>query len=570
MYRGKIPHRWSRERFEQIPQTMPPYTKDVIEQPIEPMPLLQQEQQIWPAPEEQPPEPVLAFQQEQQIWPALEEQTLEPVTIAQEAPQIWPTLEEQTLQPETMPQQIMQMWPVTETEQTPEPESTAQQATQMWPVTETEQTPEPESTAQQATQMWPLTETEQTPEPKSTAQQATQMWPVTETEQTPEPESTAQQATQMWPVTETEQTPEPESTAQQATQMWPIPEEEQLSKTLPATTEPPKLELTELELLKLNQLKDQLLILSEEEPQNTQTHHNFELAVSLNSDDTINPPANYDSPASVIPEAKSEHLPKPARLSQPAAAKTNSTKLICGKNAVMEALRSGQAVNRVLIAEGQRGAFTAEILKKCHEKGILYQFLPKARLSKIAGPDHRGVALELSNFSYAEVDDILALAQERGEQPLLLLLDGVEDPHNLGAVMRTALCAGAHGIIIPKRRSVSFTATVAKTSAGASAHLPLARVSNLNQTAQTLKQAGLWLAAADMDGHTAWESDLSGPLALVLGGEGGGISPLLKQHCDICVSLPMEGPLSSLNVSATAAALLYEIKRQRKELGGWK
>ncbi|MCL1906262.1 MAG: 23S rRNA (guanosine(2251)-2'-O)-methyltransferase RlmB [Clostridiales bacterium] len=242
--------------------------------------------------------------------------------------------------------------------------------------------------------------------------------------------------------------------------------------------------------------------------------------------------------------------------------------LISGKNAVLEALRSGQTINRVLLAEGQNGAFLNDVIKKCRENGVQYQFLPKARLAKIAGPDHRGVACELSPFSYAEPEDMLEAARLKGEPPLLLLLDGVEDPHNLGAVMRTALCAGAHGIIIPKRRSAAFTATVARTSAGASAHMPLARVSNLTQTARALKQAGLWLAAADMDGQTSWQADLSGPLALVLGGEGEGISPLLKRHCDLCVSLPVSGPVASLNVSAAAAALLYEVKRQRSTDNG--
>ncbi|MCL1975211.1 MAG: 23S rRNA (guanosine(2251)-2'-O)-methyltransferase RlmB, partial [Firmicutes bacterium] len=238
-------------------------------------------------------------------------------------------------------------------------------------------------------------------------------------------------------------------------------------------------------------------------------------------------------------------------------------KLISGKNAVLEALRSGQTINRVLLAEEQSGTVVNEVIRRCRENGVPYQFLPKARLTKIAGPDHRGVVCELSSLSYAELEDVLQAAQESGEQPLILLLDGIEDPYNLGAIIRTALCAGAHGIVIPKRRAVSFTNAVAKSSAGASAYLPLVRVSNLSQTARILQQAGLWLAAADMSGNSAWQSDLRGPLALVLGGEGTGVSPLLKRQCDLCVSLPMSGPLGSLNVSAAAAALLYEIRRQR-------
>lgn len=266
------------------------------------------------------------------------------------------------------------------------------------------------------------------------------------------------------------------------------------------------------------------------------------------------------------PEVETQSEPQSARPYQAKAMplQPQETGIICGKNAVLAALRADQSINRVLLAEGLTGAFATEVIKRCRALGVPYQFVPKTRLAAIAGPDHRGVACELSAFNYAEVEDMLEIAARRGEQPLLLLLDSVEDPHNLGAVIRTAFCVGAHGVIIPKRRSATLNATVAKTSAGASAYLPVARVANLSQTARALKEAGLWLAAADMDGQTAWRANLNGPLALVLGGEDKGVSPLLKQGCDFCVSLPMAGNLGSLNVSAAAAALLYEIRRQRE------
>lgn len=237
--------------------------------------------------------------------------------------------------------------------------------------------------------------------------------------------------------------------------------------------------------------------------------------------------------------------------------------LICGRNAVLEALSSELSVNRVLIAEGLAGGFGVNVIKLCREQGVPYQIVPKTRLTQLAGPDNRGVACELAAFHYQELEVMLAAAAAQNEPPLLLLLDGLEDPHNLGAVIRTALCAGAHGVVIPKRRSAALNATVLKTSAGAASHLPVARVSNLAQTAEQLQKAGLWLAAADMGGQTAWQTDLRGPLALVLGSEGKGVSPILQKMCDLTVGLPLKGPVASLNVSAAAAALLYEICRQR-------
>ncbi len=237
---------------------------------------------------------------------------------------------------------------------------------------------------------------------------------------------------------------------------------------------------------------------------------------------------------------------------------------ICGRNAVFEALKADSPANKLLLAEGIEYRFANEILDICQNRGIPYQFIPKQKLNQVAGPDNRGIALELAPYHYSEIEDMLAAARAKNEQPLLIMLDNVEDPHNLGAIIRTAVCVGAHGLIIPKRRSASLTPTVVKTSAGASAYLPVARVANLNQTAADLKKEGLWLAAADMGGKKAWQTDLNMPLVLIMGGEGKGISPLLKKNSDFLISLPLAGAIQSLNVSAAAAALLYEVLRQRE------
>jgi len=191
--------------------------------------------------------------------------------------------------------------------------------------------------------------------------------------------------------------------------------------------------------------------------------------------------------------------------------------------------------------------------------------LTKAQMTRLAGPDHRGVAAELAAAEYVEVSDLLDIAAQKNEPPFIVVLDGVEDPHNLGAVIRTALCAGAHGVVIGKRRSASLNHTVLNTSAGAAAYLPVARVANLVQAVCELQEAGCWVAAADMDGGNLWEEDLTGPIVLVMGSEGEGVSPLLKKNCDKVVSIPMRGKIGSLNVSNAAAVLMYEIVRQRRK-----
>ena len=261
--------------------------------------------------------------------------------------------------------------------------------------------------------------------------------------------------------------------------------------------------------------------------------------------------------------AKDDYQPKRTRPAADAENTPRPENWVCGKNAVLEALRSGQSLNRVVVADNLTGSFASQVIQECRERGIPYQFVPRAKLTLLAGADNRGVACEVAAFGYQDVESMLANAEAKGQPPLLLLLDGVEDPHNLGAVIRTALCAGAHGIIIPKRRAAALNATVLKISAGAALHLPVARVSNLAQTAEFLKEQGLWVAAADLQGPDVWQANLSGPVAIILGGEGKGVSANLKKHCDFTVSLPLKGAVSSLNVSAAAAAILYEVCRQR-------
>ena len=254
---------------------------------------------------------------------------------------------------------------------------------------------------------------------------------------------------------------------------------------------------------------------------------------------------------------------RPAGTKQAPESAADSSEIICGRNAVIEALKSGRAVNKVWLADNNDPVFSAAVFRLCQQGGVPCHKLPRIKLDKLAGPDHRGVAAELAALEYVELADILAAAAEKGEPPFVILLDQVEDPHNLGAIIRTALCAGAHGVVVPRRRAAALNQTVLKTSAGAANYLPVARVANLNQALDQLKQAGCWAVAADMDGSEMWDCDLTGPVALVLGGEGAGLSPLLKKNCDLVAAIPMRGSLGSLNVSNAGAVLMYEILRQR-------
>ncbi len=237
--------------------------------------------------------------------------------------------------------------------------------------------------------------------------------------------------------------------------------------------------------------------------------------------------------------------------------------LILGRNAVLEALKSGRNIDKITLqkTDGPVARPIREILTRAKERKIPVYYSDKAHMDKT--PNHQGVIAVASDFEYCQISDMLKRAEERGEKPLLVILDGIEDPHNLGAIMRTAECAGAHGIIIPKRHSVSVNETVLKTSAGAAEYMLCARVTNIANTIDELKEAGLWIYACDMGDGFIYDQDLKGPVAVVVGSEGFGISRLVKEKCDFVVSIPMSGNINSLNASNAAAIFLYEAVRQR-------
>lgn len=243
------------------------------------------------------------------------------------------------------------------------------------------------------------------------------------------------------------------------------------------------------------------------------------------------------------------------------------TDLIIGRNSVLEALRAGRAIDSLLVARGERSGSIGRILAECREKGIVIKEVDAKKLDFLCGRgNHQGVAAYAAAHAYACVADLLALAQQRGEAPFLIICDELEDPHNLGAIIRTAEAAGAHGVIIPKRHAASLSFAVSKAAAGALEYLPVARVGNLAATLDELKKQGLWIYGADMDGTPFCETDYSGPVALVIGSEGRGLGRLIKEKCDFIVSLPMKGKINSLNASVAAGILMYEIARQRAGL----
>ena len=235
-----------------------------------------------------------------------------------------------------------------------------------------------------------------------------------------------------------------------------------------------------------------------------------------------------------------------------------------GRNAVLESLKSGKPVDKLLVQEGAGEGSVNTILREAKKAGVVIEYVTKERLDAISKTGrHQGVIASCAAYEYAEVEDILAAAKEKNEDPFIVVLDGIEDPHNLGAIIRTAHQAGAHGIIIPKRRAVGLTATVAKTSAGAINYLPVAKVTNISQTIEELKKEGIWFACADMDGEVMYRANLKGPIGIVIGNEGEGVSRLVKEKCDFTVSIPMKGQIDSLNASVAAGVLAYEIVRQR-------
>ncbi len=236
-----------------------------------------------------------------------------------------------------------------------------------------------------------------------------------------------------------------------------------------------------------------------------------------------------------------------------------------GRNAILEVLRSGRDIEKIMVARGNVEGTIKRIVAMAAEKGVVIQEVSRQKLDEISQTkNHQGVIAIVSAHNYVEVDDILAVAKERQEDPFLLLLDGITDPHNLGAILRTAECAGVHGVVIPKRRSVGLNATVGKTSAGALEYMPVARVTNIVKTMEYLKKQGLWIACADMKGLDHFDTNMKGALALVIGSEGDGVSRLVKENCDFTVSIPMYGKISSLNASVAAGLLMYEVVRQRK------
>ena len=243
--------------------------------------------------------------------------------------------------------------------------------------------------------------------------------------------------------------------------------------------------------------------------------------------------------------------------------KTNENK-IEGRNAVLEAFRSGKPVDKLFVLDGCQDGPVRTIIREARKHDTIIQFVEKERLHQLSETGrHQGVIAYTASYEYAEVEDMLALAKERGEDPFLVLLDGIEDPHNLGAIIRTANLAGAHGVIIPKRIAVGLTATVAKTSAGALNYTPVAKVTNLVKTMEELKKEGLWFVCADMGGEKMYDLNLKGPIGLVIGNEGEGVSRLVKETCDYVASIPMHGDIDSLNASVAAGVLAYEIVRQR-------
>lgn len=238
--------------------------------------------------------------------------------------------------------------------------------------------------------------------------------------------------------------------------------------------------------------------------------------------------------------------------------------IIEGRNAVIEAFRSGKTIDKIYVLDGCKDGPIGTILREAKKGDTIINYVAKERLDQMSqSGHHQGIIAHAAAYEYVEVEDILAIAKEKGEAPFLFILDGIEDPHNLGAIIRTANLAGAHGVIIPKRRAVGLTATVARTSAGALNYTPVAKVTNIGNTIDELKKEGLWFVCADMGGELMYKQNLTGPIGLVIGSEGEGVGRLVKEKCDYIASIPMKGNIDSLNASVAAGVLAYEIVRQR-------
>ena len=244
--------------------------------------------------------------------------------------------------------------------------------------------------------------------------------------------------------------------------------------------------------------------------------------------------------------------------------KSENSLLIEGRNAVLEALRSEKPIDKIFVQDGCQDGPVRTIVREAKKRDVILNFVDKERLNHLSETGrHQGVIAYGAAYEYASVEDMLALAEKKGEDPFLILLDNIEDPHNLGAIIRTANLVGAHGVIIPKRRAAGLTAVVARTSAGALNYTPVAKVTNLKKTMEDLKERGLWFVCADMDGDVMYDVNLKGPIGLVIGNEGEGVGRLVKETCDFVASVPMKGEIDSLNASVAAGVLAYEILRQR-------
>ncbi len=235
-----------------------------------------------------------------------------------------------------------------------------------------------------------------------------------------------------------------------------------------------------------------------------------------------------------------------------------------GRNAVIEAFRAGKTIDKLFVLDGCYDGPVSTIVREAKKHDTIINYVSKERLDSISTTGkHQGVVAYAAAYTYAEIDDIFKIAEEKGEAPFIIILDNIEDPHNLGAIIRTANLAGAHGVIIPKRRAVGLTATVARTSAGALNYTPVAKVTNISATIEELKDRGMWFVCADMGGEVMYNLDLKGSIGLVIGNEGEGVSRLVKEKCDFVASIPMKGDIDSLNASVAAGVLAYEIVRQR-------
>ncbi len=267
------------------------------------------------------------------------------------------------------------------------------------------------------------------------------------------------------------------------------------------------------------------------------------------------------SPERTLPK---EHIPEEPDIDEGSDAASSDETLIEGRNAVREAFRAGRTIDRLYVQEGLKDGPVLALIRMAKKSDAIVSYLAKERLDQISETGkHQGVIAQAAAYHYAELGDILKKAADKGEDPFLILLDNIEDPHNLGAIIRTANLAGAHGVIITKRRAVGLTAVVAKASAGAINYTPVAKVNNLSQTIETLKKEGIWFVCADMGGGVMYRQNLKGPIGLVIGNEGEGVSRLVKEKCDYSAAIPMHGEIDSLNASVAAGVLAYEIVRQR-------